>query len=193
MRNVFRSGSIGLALAIGGLVLGACTTPALTVEEYADALGAATDDYIEESQALSASFQRTVEAEIKELAASGEENVLSLATGATIRETVQFLALLEDAMARYGQKLDEMEPPAELADVHDEYVASIESVRVSLPATRTNVGDAQDLDQIEEAITSSGFSDGQLRLRSSCTALESAVRAEGQSAELGCTRPVGTG
>jgi hypothetical protein len=162
----------------------------MTVEAYADSLDVATDDYIGESQALSAAFHRTVEDQISELAAGGEGNLLALATGVTSRETVQYLALLEDAMTRYGEILDAMNPPSNLAKPHDDYVAAIESVRIAIPATRDNVGEAHDLVGIQEAITSSGFADGQLRLQSSCRALEDAVRAQGQGVDLGCTRPV---
>lgn len=175
------------------VVLGACSAPPMTIEEYADALNAATDEYIGESQALSVTFQTTVEDEIAKLAEAGEGNLLALATGVTSRHMVQYLALLEDAMARYGQELDEMRPPESLVGPHDDYVAAVESTRIALPPTRASVGEAHDLVGIQEAITSSGFADGQLRLQSSCAALEEAVRAEGQGVDLGCNRPLTAG
>jgi hypothetical protein len=165
----------------------------LTIAEYADALNAATDDYIGESQALSVAFQAAVEAEIAKLAEAGEGNLLALATGVTSRHMIQYLALLEDAMVRYREELDQMQPPEHLVAPHDDYLEAIESTRVALPPTRDSVGEAHDLEEIQAAIISSGFGDSQLRLQSSCAALEDAVRAAGQGVDLGCTRPLTAG
>lgn len=184
-RNHLLAGAMLLAVA-----LGACTTPPMTIEEYAGALNAATEDYVGESQTLSVAFHRAVEDQVAELAEAGQGNLIALATGVTSREMIQYLALLEDAMARYGEELDEMHPPADLNGPHDDYLVAIELIRIALLPTRVSVGEAHDLDGIQEAITSSGFADGQLRLQSSCLALEEAVRADGQGVDLGCTRPL---
>lgn len=165
----------------------------MTIAEYADAMDVATELYIAESQALSATFHGTVEDEIAELAETGEGDLLALATDVTTRETVQYLALLEDAMSRYSESLDTMGPPSTLSEVHDDYVDAIESVRGAMPATRDAVGEAQDLVGIQDAITNSGFSDGQFRLQAACSALEAAVRSEGHGVDLGCApRPTGS-
>jgi len=132
-----------------------------------------------------------VEDEIASLAAEGDGDVLARATNVTRRETVQYLALLEDAMLRYVSALELLRPPPTISEVHGAYELAIASVQESMPDTREAVGSAEDLDGIQIAITDSGFSDGQLRLRTACVALEIAVRAEGQGLDLGCTRPPG--
>jgi len=185
-----RRGRLLVGAMVVSVVLGACAIPPMTVDEYAEALNGATEDYVGESQALSTAFQKTVEEEIAELADAGEGNLIALATGVTSREMIQYFALLEDAMERYGKELDGMRPPVNLGELHDDYLSAIESVRIALPETRDNVAEAHDLVGIQEAITGSGFADGQLRLQSSCLALEEAVRAEGHGADLACTRPL---
>jgi hypothetical protein len=174
-----------LAVAIVGA---ACGSSALSTAEYSAAIEEATDVYIVEAQGLSTEFQRTVEEEVAALAASGEGDLLTQATDLTSQQTIQYLALLEDAMSRYSTVLGSIEPPPVLAEPHDDYLEAIESVRLSMPATRDAVGQARDLTGIQTAITSSGFGDGQLRLQVACARLAAAVRAEGQGVDLGCTR-----
>lgn len=178
-------------LAFLALLASACGEPALTVQEYATAIEAGTDAYISEAQGLSLVFHQTVEDEIALLAAEGEGDLLVRATNVTKRETAQYLALLEDAMLRYVSALKLLRPPPTISEVHEAYVLAFASVQESMPETRDAVGSAEDLDGIQIAITGSGFSDGQLRLRTACVALETAVRAEGQGLDLGCTRPPG--
>ena len=175
--------------AVLALLVSACSEPSMSVPDYATALEDGTDAYIAESQVLSGAFQRTVEDEIAQLAETGEGDLLSIATEITSRETVQYMALLEDAMMRYGLSLEALESPAVLRDPHDAYVLALGSVRSSMQATRDAIAGAEDLDGIQIAITSSGFSDGQLRLRAACSSLEAAVRQEGHGVDLGCTGP----
>ncbi len=128
------------------LVLGACSGGALSISDYAVALDDATVAYTAESQALSATFHQTVEEEIAALAEAGEGDLMSLATGITSRETVQYLAFLEDAMRRYADALESMKPPAALTESHDGYIEAIDSVHSSMPETRERVGEAHYLD-----------------------------------------------
>lgn len=172
------------------LLAGACSEGSLSPADYASVLGERTDDYVQESQSLSATFHSTVEDKITALAESGEGDVVALATAATRRETVQYLAVLEDAMIRYLEALGSISPPGNLVDAHDAYLEAIDAVRSSMPATRARVGEATDLTGIQTAITGSGFGDGQLRLRAACSSLEAAVRQEGHGVDLGCTRPL---
>jgi hypothetical protein len=188
----FRSAGLAMVVLLG-VIASSCAAPSLSAAEYAAALQEDTDSYILEAQRLSLSFQRTVEDEITVLAASGEEDVLSQATDVTSRETVQYLALLEDAMMRYQVALVALKAPSALVEPHDAYVLAIESVQMSLPATRDAIGRAGDLNAIQVAITGSGFNDGQLRLRAACSSLEAAVRAEGHGVDLGCVRPPAVG
>lgn len=178
---------IGLLAAL----VGACAQPSLSVAEYAASLEDGTESYISEAQELSGTFQKTVEDEIGALAEDGSGDLLLRATRLTSRETVQYLALLEDAMMRYRVSVESLSPPSTLAERHNAYIQAIESVQSSMQGTRDAVGKAGDLDGIQVAITSSGFGDGQLRLRAACISLEAAVRAEGRGLDLGCIRPTG--
>jgi hypothetical protein len=172
------------------IVLSSCSGSSLTVAEYATELEDSTNGYILESQRVSTTFHSTVEDEVTRIAEAGEGDLLALATDVTSRETVLYLALLEDAMMRYVAVVEAIKPPLALVEPHAAYVRAIESVRSSMPATRTAVGDAATFDEIQVAIAQSGFSDGQIRLRAACVALETAVRAEGSGIDLGCTRPL---
>jgi len=174
-------------LAMVAVVAAACGAAPLSISDYAGVVEDATDAYIQESTVLSGTFQKSVEDEIASIAESGEGDLLELATDVTSRETTQYLALLEDAMARYLKVLSAVVSPDTLSDAHEAYVAALQSVRASMPATRTGVEQATDLAGIQTAITSSGFSDGQLRLQTACADLESAVRSQGHGIDLGCT------
>lgn len=172
-----------------GAAISACAQPTLTTPEYAVAIEEATDAYIAESQTLSATFQGTVEDEVIRIVETGSDDPLTEATDMTRRETVLYLALLEDAMGRYVERLSAMHPPGELEGVHAEYVDAVEVVHSALPSTRSSVLSAGSLDEIKEALAGSGFQDGQYRLTSTCLSLEGSVRAEGTGVVLGCTRP----
>lgn len=182
--------TVAAVLALLSVLAGACSLGSLSTAEYASMLGESTDEYIQESQVLSATFHSAVEDKITVLAESGEGDVVALATEVTKKETVQYLVVLEDAMTLYAETLTSMSPPGELEDTHNAYVEAINAVRASMPATRDRVGEATDLTGMQTAITGSGFSDGQLRLQAACLALESAVRQGGHGVELGCTRPL---
>jgi hypothetical protein len=176
-------------IGVLSMLAGSCAEPSLSVDEYAAVIGEETDAYISEAQTLSITYQRTVQDQITALADQGKADLLSRAASMAAGETVQYLVLLEDAMMRYRNGLEMLNPPSVLAERHGAYREAIASVESSMQATRDAVGGASDLDAIQVAITGSGFNDGQLRLRATCTALEAAVRAEGRSLDLGCTRP----
>ncbi len=168
------------------VVLGACSGPALTVSDYASAIQEVTAAYIAEAQALSVTFHRTVEAEVTRIVGEGSEDARSEATNITKREMVLFLALLEEAMGRYVERLAEIRPPRGVSGQHSEYVDAIESVRGAMPSTRSSVASALHLDGIEAAVRGSGFQDGQFRLTATCQSLEESVRAAGVGIDLGC-------
>ena len=181
--------SLLVIVSLLAILAASCAGPSLSVSEYGMILEDETDAYISEAQTLSLAYQRTVEDKIGILAAEGEGDLLSQATDVTARETVQYLAILEDAMMRYRSTLELLMPPSMLVKAHGVYVKAIASVESSMPATRDAVANAKDLGGIQTAITSSGFNDGQSRLRAACSALEAAVRAEGRGVDLGCSRP----
>jgi hypothetical protein len=180
--------SSACALVVVVAVLGGCSSP-LSVDDYADQVGAAADGYVTESQALSASYQRTVEDGVRDIAASGDDDALAQAITLVRQQTVAYLAVLSDAMARYWEALDALDPPSAIEGAHDEYVAAIDVVLRAIPDTRAAVEAATDISSVQVALTTSGFADGQTRWTTACTALEQSVRDEGRGLDLGCTRP----
>jgi hypothetical protein len=179
----FLIGTVSLAV-----VLSACSDPALTFPEYASVIQEVTDTYIAEAQALSVTFHSTVEAEVTRIVEEGSDDARSEATDVTKREMVLYLALLEDAMGRYTERLAEIRPPIDISEQHGDYADAIESVRGAMPSTRSSVASALHLDGIEAAVAGSGFQDGQFRLTTTCLSLEESVRAAGVGINLGCTR-----
>jgi hypothetical protein len=170
------------------VVLSACSEQAMTFPEYAPAIQEVTDAYIAEAQALAVTFYSTVEAEVTRIVEEGSDDAHSEATDVTKREMVLYLALLEDTMNRYMERLAEIRPPTDVSEQHSDYVDAIESVRGAMPSTRSSVASALHLDGIEAAVAGSGFQDGQFRLTTTCQSLEESVRAAGVGIDLGCTR-----
>jgi len=183
---MFRLGAFVLGTAA---LLGACGQQALTVTEYADQMDVAADVYVAESQALSQTFQDTVDVEVAAIIARGENDQVSEVVDLTKREIVLYLALLEDAMSRYEIVLSDIDPSRDLMQEHLAYADALISVREALPETRHAVESALHLDGIYGALAGSGFQDGQPRLTRTCQVLEQSVRSLGRGIDLGCTRP----
>lgn len=180
----------GAVIAAFGIVVGACSGSALSPSAYAEAVERTTDDYIEQSQALSSAFQATVEQEVARIVETDVEDPVAAAIDLTKREMVSYLTLLEDAMGRYAEQLSEIAPPERLEQAHNDYVTAVRVVQRGMPETRAAVASALELDGIEAAIAGSGLQDGQYRLTKTCMSLEAAVRSEGHGVDLGCTRPL---
>ena len=170
-------------------ILAACSTVSpLSIEEYADAAGAATDSYVAETQQLSYAYQQTVQREVEDIVASGVDTAVADATALVRSETVQYLALLDDAIVRYVATLDEMAPPGAVEDAHDSYVEVVQSVRITLPDMRDAVAASESIDGIQTALVGAGFSDGQAAWVAKCGTLEQAVRDQGRGLDLKCMR-----
>jgi hypothetical protein len=178
-----------MRLAItAALVASACTQSAMSVESYADAMEAIADAYVSEAQGLSASYQRTVEDEVRAAIAEDPTGAQVRAVEIAGEATVSYLELLADAMDRFITSMDELRPPTGVEAAHDEFVGAVASVHGSLPDARDAVAGADSLSDIRLALTTSGFADGQLRWTAACTALEGSVRRQGAGLDLGCVR-----
>ena len=168
------------------LVLGAAgCSAAVSIDDYADEMSAAASAYVEEAQALSLRYQSGVEDGVRELvetSESPEEEVVALVR----QQTVSYLVLLEDAMHRFSTAIGDIEPAPEVEQEHDAYVASVDLVVGSLPATRAGISEATSLDEVGYTLNASGFADGQDRWTATCASLEQAVRDEGRGMDLKC-------
>jgi hypothetical protein len=165
-----------------------CSTSA-TLDDYVPAAEDLSQTYVEEAQALSFDYQSAVEDGVRAIVEGGAVDPETDAVALVVDETVAYLAVLTDTMGRYLEAFDDLDAPAEVASEHDDYVAAIGVVHASLPGTRSAVEVATQLDEVQVAMTSSGFADGQLRWTASCSALEQAVRDQGTGIDLRCVAP----
>lgn len=189
-------GTGGTSLGIGMLAVAAllvtlvgCSS-ALPLDEYVTVMESTTDAYVTESQGLSFDYQSAVEDGVRDLVAAGVEDPEAEAVVLVRSETVRYLALLTDAMDRYRAGIDEPEPPGPVVEEHAAYVAAVTFVVDSLPESRAAVESAESLEDVQRALTASGFADGQIRWTATCANLEQAVRNEGRGMDLQCVADV---
>ena len=166
-----------------------CVQPALSVEAYATSLELASDAYVADAQRLSTGYQDQVIDEIRTMIESSPDDAASRAVGITSAATTDYLGVLADDMLVFLDSVDELNPPSEISEQHEEFVAAIRSVHESIPGTIDVVRESDSIDGFRFALTSSGFADGQIRWTAACTSLEMAVRSLGQGIDIGCVRP----
>ncbi len=181
-------------LLVGALIAAACSQPEpMSLDAYAESMNEVMEAYVLESQQISLSYRRAVEAQVEELLSSGAKADLEGAMTIVRSETANFLALLDDAMGRYHADMAEMVPPDQLAERHDAYLEIVESVRSTLPASRDALAETTTFEQVLSSLVGSGFADGQAAWTAACESLESAIRDGGRGADLKCVRdPVGS-
>lgn len=188
-RNVRRAHRF-VPLAVVAALLAVACSPAPSLEEYIESMERHTDAYVDESQALSFEYQSAVEDGVRRIVAEGGTDPTGEALTLVTTETVQYLALLGDAMDRYHTAIAPLVPTSEVVADHDAYAAAVGSVVASLPPTRTAVEAATSISDVQVALASSGFADGQLRWTATCTTLEQAVRDQARGIDLRCVPPV---
>lgn len=176
-----------LAVLAGALVGAGCSS-AMPIDEYASELSAIAENYVVESQDLSYDYQSSVEDGVRDIVEAGEDGAEAAVVELMRTETVQYMAMLSDAMGRFLERLDALNPPDEVADEHEAYVAAVRNVYESIPDARDTVAEATSLEGVQLALTASGFADGQLRWTTTCLSLEEAVEAQGESVTLRCVR-----
>ena len=170
------------------VLLAGCAAAPLSVDAYAQAMTRTSDGYVAESQAVSAQYQSSVVKDIKDMLATDQDDRERRAVEITSAGTVNYLTLVSDAMTRFLDVIEALDPPSEIAPRHAEFIDAVRSVRDAIPATRDAVVAARSIDGIRFALTASGFADGQNRWIATCTALEASLRAQGTGIALGCVR-----
>ncbi|MGI9528720.1 MAG: hypothetical protein ACR2NG_03340 [Acidimicrobiia bacterium] len=178
---------LALVVMAGALGGAGCSSP-MPIDEYASELSDIAEAYVVESQDLSYDYQSSVEDGVRDIVEAGQDGAESDAIELVRSETVQYLAMLSDAMGRYLEQLDALNPPDEVADQHEAYVAAVRNVYESIPDARDTVAGATSLEGVQLALTASGFADGQLRWTTTCLSLEEAVEAQGEPVTLRCVR-----
>ena len=180
-----RRGSI---LAFAAVLVAAGCSSSMPIDEYAAELSQIAEDYVVESQDLSYDYQSSVEDGVREIVEAGQDDAAESAVELVRTETVQYFAMLSDAMGRYLDRLDELSPPGEVSAEHDAYVAAVRNVYGSIPDARDTVAEASSLEDVQLSLTASGFADGQLRWTTTCVSLEEAIKEQGQDVTLRCIR-----
>lgn len=175
-------------VVIAGALVGASCSSSMTIDEYASELPGIAEAYVVESQNLSYDYQSSVEDGVRGIVEAGEDGAEAAAVDLVRTETVQYMATLSDAMGRYLARLDALSPPDEVADQHEAYVDAVRNVYEAIPEVRDTVADATSLEDVQLALTASGFADGQIRWTTTCLSLEEAVEAQGEPVALRCVR-----
>ena len=103
-----RRGSI---LAFAAVLVAAGCSSSMPIDEYAAELSQIAEDYVVESQDLSYDYQSSVEDGVREIVEAGQDDAAESAVELVRTETVQYFAMLSDAMGRYLDRLDELSPP----------------------------------------------------------------------------------
>ncbi|HSJ71708.1 MAG TPA: hypothetical protein VLA29_08705 [Acidimicrobiia bacterium] len=185
-RRAHRFVPLGVVAAL--LTVACSASPSL--EDYIASMERHTDAYVDESQSLSFEYQSAVEDGVRRIVAEGGADPTGEALMLVTSQTVQYLALLGDAMDRYHTAIEPLVPTKEVVADHDAYAAAVGSVVSSLPPTRTAVEAATSISEVQLALASSGFADGQLRWTATCSTLEQTVRDQGRGIDLRCVVPV---
>jgi hypothetical protein len=183
-----RSRLLLLLFVVAAIAASCSGTQPMLLEEYAAVMTETTDSYVLESQEISFRYQRAVEDQVSALLSSGSLADLEGAMTIVRSETVNFLALLDDAMGRYHTSLTEFTAPEKVAGQHEAYLEIIASVRSTLPASRDALADTKTFEEVIASLVGSGFADGQAAWTAACESLESAIRGEGRGANLKCVR-----
>lgn len=178
---------LAAAILAGALLVAGCSS-AMTIDEYAAELSGIAEAYVVESQNLSYDYQSAVEDGVREIVEAGQDGTEATAIELVRSETVQYLAMLSDAMGRYLARLEALSPPDEVKDQHEAYVDAVRNVYEAIPEARDTVSEATSIDDVQVALTASGFADGQLRWTTTCVSLEEAVEAQGETVTLRCVR-----
>ncbi|MCB1245944.1 MAG: hypothetical protein KDB69_01605 [Acidimicrobiia bacterium] len=184
------SSSVLAALALITLVgLAGCSTDSTPVSAFAARATDVTAAYVEESQAIGYTYQRSIELEVGQIVDEGAESAVERATELVRSETVAYLAVLADAVTRYSEAFEALPVPAAVQQERDDYVAVVELARESIPSMREAVADAASIPMIRLALASSTYADSAEAWTAACRSLEQAVRDEGHGIDLKCERP----
>lgn len=177
-----------IVVALMAVSLSACSGVEPTLADFARQTSDAAEAYVEESQQLSSSYQRTVEIKVQDIVATGGDSKVEQATELVLTETVAYLAVLTDAMGRYVDEFTSVAVPSSVEEERNGYVSVLTGAYNSLPDLRDDVAASTGIPEIQRVLVSSAFADSQPALESSCLALEQSVRDQGQGIDLKCVR-----
>ena len=176
-----------ISFLAGVLLLAACSSNELTVEEYASALEERATAYADEVDQLVEQNAADLNSAVNRLQHDHQgEALLTAAVGETATLSSMLFAGIGDALDRYEQALDAFQAPASVADDHHSYLEALEASRRGVAPLLAALADVTTFEQIDHAIASSGFSDAQPRVETACSTLERAIESAGTVVTLRC-------
>ncbi len=160
-------------LTLAALVAAACGgDDELTVEEYFEQIQAIADDSDTRSEALDEEFER-----IEETAAS------NAAVFAALSDLFPRLAqIFRDSLSA----VEELEPPSEVEDGHEEFVEAFAGVVEVFEDVADRIGEVGSEAELDQFFESVGFEEGSARFERACFRLEGAALRNGINLDLDC-------
>jgi hypothetical protein len=177
------------ALCAAVVVLAACSSNGMPLDEYAAAVEGEATDYADEVSSLFEQNVGDLDTAVSRLQDEVEgEALVAAALAETARLASMLFAGISDASDRFVADLDALDAPASLEAEHRAYLDALAASREGAGALLPDLAAATTFDDIDRAIGSSGFSDAQPRVDAACKNLQQAIREQGPSVDLRCIR-----
>ncbi len=177
------------AICAAVVVLAACSSNGMPVDEYAAAVEGEATDYADEVSGLFEQNVGDLNTAVSRMQDEIEGEALATAALAeTARLASMLFAGISDASDRYMTDLDALDAPSSLEVEHRAYLDALAASREGTDALLSDLAAATTFDDIDRAIGSSGFSDAQPRVDAACKNLQQAIQAQGPSVDLRCIR-----
>ena len=178
---------IAALLAASLVIVSACSSGGLSVDEYASAVEAQAEANADEIIALADQNISELDVAVARLRREVEGDELAEAAIAeTARLASKLFAGIGDALDRYVQNPDALDAPSELESDHRAYFVALEASRSGIAPLLSDLSAAATFDDIDRAIASSGFSDAQPRVVAACSSLQRGIEALGPVVDLRC-------
>jgi outer membrane murein-binding lipoprotein Lpp len=169
------------------VIVASCAGSGLSTDDYASTVEARAEAHANEIVDLVAGNTSELNVAVARLQRDFEGEALAeAAVDETARLAAALFAGIGDALDRYVQDLDALDPPSELETDHRAYVVALEASRSGIAPLLSDLPAATTFDDIDRAIASSGFSDAQPRVVAACTTLERGIEARGPLVDLRC-------
>jgi len=169
------------------LLLAACSSSELTVEEYAPAIEERATAYADEVDDLIEQNAVDLNSAVNRLQNDLQGDALiTAAVGETAMLSSMLFAGIGDALDRYERALEALEAPVSVVDEHRSYLEALEASRRGVAPLLAALADVTTFEEIDRAIASSGFSDAQPRVEAACATLEGVIASVGTVVNLRC-------
>jgi hypothetical protein len=175
------------------LLLGACGSDEPTPEAYFDALAAETQTYRTAVDDHRSAYGDELSAELAALADRADfsdvaavDDYFDQAKEIAIVKTAELFTDMGSELRSLLDAIEELEPPENLAEEHQDAVASGEALAASMPITIEAVRSLDTIEDLNETIEAAPFTVAAQRFSLACQNLEAAAVAEGIEVELDC-------